>query len=241
MSLDFTEERYAEILDLASSKFSFHLISQIPETSIGTALWRHDVDFSPQRALAMAKMESERNIVATYYVQPSSRFYSIFEPEIIAILREISAMGHEIGLHFDPSIYPKGDLVSRLRLETNLLSDLSCSEVATFSLHNPTTYDTSIFSDISVDGLINGTSPTLREHYTYCSDSNGIWRFTPLIDVLLEPSITSVYILTHPVWWTVDDMVPREKVKRSIVGRANTELKYYDELLLANDRPNIGK
>lgn len=240
MSEDFTVQHYGEILDLAVSRFSFHPISSIPDSK-GTALWRHDIDFSPQRAYAMAKMEAERDIVATYYVQPSARFYSIFESEVSTILRDINAMGHEVGLHFDPSVYPEGDLIPRLLTEKTLLSDLTSSEVASFSLHNPTTYNASLFSDISIAGMVNASSPVIRENFTYCSDSNGVWRFTPLKDVLEDSSIDSVYILTHPVWWTEDTMMPRDKVKRSIEGRAAAELRYYDALLEASNRPNLGK
>ena len=239
MNEDFTEKRYGEILDLAASRFSFYPMSQIPESK-GAALWRHDIDFSPQRAHALARMESDRGVIATYYVQPSARFYSIFEPEVSAILRDIIGMGHEIGLHFDPSVYPEGELSPRLLVEKALLSDIAGSEVKSFSLHNPTTYDASHFSDISIAGMVNATCPIIRERFTYCSDSNGIWRFTPLKEVLEDPAVTSVYILTHPVWWTVDTMMPRDKIKRSIEGRAAAELSYYDALLAANNRPNIG-
>ena len=240
MSEDFTEQRYGEILDLAASRFSFHPISHIPDSK-GTALWRHDIDFSPQRALAMATMEAERGIVATYYVQPSSRFYSVFEPEVSGILQEIRAMGHTLGLHFDPSIYPPGSSLPRLLVEKELLVELTKSKIETLSLHNPITYNSSTFEAPVIEGMVNATHPSLRERFTYCSDSNGSWRFTPLKEVLEDSSVVNVYILTHPAWWTEEAMVPRDKVKRSIEGRADAELSYYDTLLATHNRPNVGK
>jgi len=240
VSEDFTEQRYGEILDLAASRFSFHPISRIPDSK-GTALWRHDIDFSPQRAHAMAKMEAERGIVASYYVQPSSRFYSVFEPEVSGILQEIREMGHTLGLHFDPSIYPPGSSLPRLLVEKELLAELTKSEIETLSLHNPTTYDSSTFEAPVIEGMVNATHTSLRERFTYCSDSNSSWRFTPLEEVLGNPDVSNIYILTHPVWWTAEDMMPRDKVKRSIEGRAVAELRYYDALLEAHNRPNLGK
>jgi len=68
-------------------------------------LWRHDIDFSPQRALALAKTEASFGAVATYFVSPRLRFYNLFEPGIAAVIAQIVALGHTLGPHFDSEAY----------------------------------------------------------------------------------------------------------------------------------------
>ena len=45
-------------------------------------LWRHDVDFSIERALIMAEYESGYGIKANYFIQLSSNFYNVFDTDI---------------------------------------------------------------------------------------------------------------------------------------------------------------
>lgn len=239
MTNDFTEKRYAELLDLATSRFSFHLVSDIPEKD-NIAIWRHDIDFSPQNALNLAYLEHERDIKATYFVQLSSLFYSPFDTKVISLIKEIRKLGHEIGLHFDPSIYTS-DKCDNLLNETKTLENLLEIEIHSFSLHNPTTYDNSLYKELEVHKLHNASSPILRDRFSYCSDSNGIWRFTPLKDMITDPDITNLYVLTHPIWWSSESSSPREKVVSNIRARGEANLNYYDNLLEHNQRPNIGK
>lgn len=64
---DFTEGELWRRLDAALPRFSFRRFGD-DLGGEGIALWRHDVDFSPHRALALARLEQARGIVATYFV-----------------------------------------------------------------------------------------------------------------------------------------------------------------------------
>lgn len=187
-------------------------------------------------------MEAEAGIVSTYFFQVSSRFYNLFEPEITSIVRKIAALGHDIGLHFDPEILEddiSSDYESMLIFQANLLENLVNKKISVFSLHNPTTISGFAFDEPFYGSLLNATHPSLREKFSYCSDSNGTWRFRPLEAMILDEEITKLYVLTHPEWWQVAPMAPRSRVQRCIEGRATFSLKYYDSLLLTNNRPNI--
>lgn len=241
MSEDFTIDRYGEILLLAKQRFRFATFGN--SYSKGRiALWRHDVDFSPQRALAVALLEAEAEVVATYFFQVSSRFYNLFEPEISLIVRKIAALGHHVGLHFDPEtveedIHP--DRESTLIFQANLLENIVNKKITVFSLHNPTTISGAAFDEPFYGGLLNATHSRLREEFSYCSDSNGTWRFRSLESMVLDEKIERLYVLTHPEWWQVSAMAPRSRVQRCVEGRAAFSLNYYDTLLLTNNRPNI--
>lgn len=56
---------------------------------------RHDVDYSPLRALKMAQIEAEYEISTTYYIRRK------FFDNNVDIIRQIAALGHEIGYHYE--------------------------------------------------------------------------------------------------------------------------------------------
>lgn len=234
---DFTEGGYVALLELAARRYRFVRYTDNLDGH-GLALWRHDVDFSPQRALALARIEAERKLRATYFVQLTSRFYSALEPEVAAIVRAISALGHDIGLHFDPELHAGADLGRRLTWEAGLLKEIAGCEVRVFSLHNPTTISPNPFVEPRFAGLVNATAPVLGETFTYCSDSNGVWRHCPLAEVLADPVSRNVHVLTHPEWWPPEQLAPRARIRRCIDGRAAAASRYYDGLLARHGRPN---
>jgi len=56
---------------------------------------RHDVDRLPANSLATARMEHETGIRGSYYFRVVTESY---EEQVI---REIYALGHEIGYHYE--------------------------------------------------------------------------------------------------------------------------------------------
>ena len=65
---------------------------------------RHDVDEQPLNALKMAEAEKELGVNATYYFR---RVPKSDHPDII---RQIAAMGHEIGYHYEDLTMSEGDM-----------------------------------------------------------------------------------------------------------------------------------
>lgn len=236
---DFSETHYAELLELAAARFRFMRYTEA-DGAAGGALWRHDIDFSPQRALALARIEAHKGLYATYFIQLSSRYYNPFEKEVTQCLREIADLGHGLGVHFDPDYRGGTPVETRLRLEAEVLMELTGVPIAAFSLHNPTTFDNSPFEAAQIAGLINASTSALRQQYVYCSDSNGIWRYRPLQQVLTDPATANVHVLTHPEWWVQEPLSPRQRIQRCIDGRAAFCQQHYDELLQTNGRPNVG-
>ena len=120
----FTETSYERILDLASARYQFLDYGESePEPFL---IWRHDIDYSPQRAMTMARLEAARGLRCVYHVLLSGRYYNVLEPEVGAILREIVTLGHSLGLHFDMDVFGTGSashhqLVERISLEKTIL------------------------------------------------------------------------------------------------------------------------
>lgn len=239
---DFTLDEYREIITAAAKRYRFIRFDEV-SVEEGVALWRHDIDFSPHRALAMARIEAELGVCATYFVQISSLYYNIFEPDITTILNKIIELGHGIGLHFDAEVCSrksKQEIDERIKFEACIIEKLTNYRVNSFTLHNPTTIVGVNFDQKERAGLINGSNPILRTNYEYCSDSNGQWRFKKLIDLIKDQSVSRLYALTHPEWWQDSVMLPRQRLQRCIDGRAENCSSKYDNLLAKHKRQNIG-
>ena len=241
--MEFTVAAYSELVSAAAKRYRFVRFAEFSTEGVA-ALWRHDIDFSPQRALELARVEAANGVRTTYFVQISSRYYSVFEPEIAAILRQIVALGHDIGLHFDAEVcahLATPDYDRRIAFEARALEEVAETGVAAFTLHNPTTLVGVSLNEPYRAGLVNGSCSDLRATYSYCSDSNGLWRYRSLAEMIADPSVSRLYVLTHPEWWQLEPMPPRQRLQRCIDGRRAYLENYYDALLSTNNRPNIGR
>ena len=226
---------------MARERYAFRRFSDALSMTDGV-LWRHDIDVSPHRGLALARLEREQQVVATYFVYLHSTFYNALEAQIVAKLKEIAALGHDIGLHFDPQFSgltpTNGPALERaIAFERDLLQTAVGAPVVALSFHDP---DVAGFTEIRADivaGLVNAYGSTLRTRFAYCSDSNGYWRFKAIGDVLRERH-PRVQVLTHPEWWVPDPMSPRDRIARAIDGRASSAARRYDEALRALNREN---
>lgn len=236
---DFTEARFGVLLDRAASRFRFGGIAEAGADD-SVSIWRHDIDFSPHRALALARMEAERSMKGVYFVLTGSPFYSVLESGVRQILREIATLGHEIGLHYDAAAIsgPRARHDERIAFEAALIRHELGTSVTSFSLHNPSVSENVPLDEPMIAGLHNASATDLRSTFAYCSDSNGLWRFRPLIDVLADPATVRLYALTHAEWWTREPMTSEEKVERCIEGRARrVEDEYW--ALIRKHRPEV--
>ena len=223
----FTQSEYLNILLNLRTTHEFIGIDEIT-TQKRFCLLRHDIDFSINRALVIAKLEADNDIKSTFYINPHSEFYNLFEKQQADKIRNILALGHNLGLHFDASFYGGIDLKfeSHLVHERSQLENLFDCQVNSFSFHN-TTEAILAFDDDKYAGMVNCYSQKLRA-LPYCSDSTGIWRYDNLIKFIEKNSHQNLHILTHPGWWLGSDMLPRAKVHRACIGRAKSQLEIYD-------------
>jgi hypothetical protein len=236
--VQFTEAGYRDLLRLAKRRYTFGSFRDYRTARDGTVLWRHDLDFSVHRALALARIEAEEEVRATHFVLLHSAFYNALEPEVSERIREILTLGHELGLHFDPRFYAAGNLDTALARERDLLQTVFDTDIHAFSLHNP---DVAGWSDgrDEIAGMVNAYGSYLSGHYGYASDSNGYWRFTPLDEVIDRGGNERLHVLTHPEWWVPEPMSPRDRVSRAIDGRARRQHERYDEVMKAMGRENV--
>ena len=229
MPEDFTEDEYRELLALAASRYRFATFGEL-DADPPCVLWRHDLDFSVQRALALARIEAEEGARATYFVGLHSEFYNALERANLEATTAILDLGHELGLHHDP--------LHDLAADRELLERTFGVSVRAFSVHNPELVGWDDDRD-EIAGMVNVYGPAVRERFSYVSDSNGIWRHRRLRDVLESGAETRLHVLTHPAWWVAEQLPPRARIQRCIDGRAAATARAYDDVLARSGRPNV--
>lgn len=238
---DFTEDGYRRLVRRARDRYAF--VPFGTDTAEGHVLWRHDLDYSVHRALALAEIEADEGVRATYNFLLHSELYNLFEPAVTERARRILEHGHWLGLHFDVAFYPgitdDDALAEKIAWERDLLETLFGREVTAFSLHNTDVSNSAGFDADVLAGLPSANGRTLRETHGYVSDSNGYWRWDSLEDVLRGGEHDRLHVLTHPEWWTPEPMSPRRRIMRCIEGRGLRTEESYDALLATYGRVNI--
>jgi len=239
-SNDFTEAHYASLLNLAKSNYKFVGYNEI-EASDQFVLWRHDCDFSLNRALKIAEIEHEHGVNSTFFLNPHCAFYNLLEKGQAELVENIQSLGHAIGLHFDSQFYQiskEKELSEKVKKEAQWILGWFGVKPSVFSFHNPDQFLLSCDKE-SYGGLINCYAKIFKEEIAYCSDSNGYWRHQRLHDVLTKANDPKLQILTHPGWWQERPCYPRERIHRSIYGRADANINIYDLDLKRAGRLNI--
>ncbi len=241
---DFTERDYARLLDLAAQSYCFVDIPEALDNSgpAPAVVWRHDVDYSPHRALSLARIEHANGLRCVYHFMISSRYYNIFEPDVAPLLRQISDLGHFVGLHTDMDVFGARTVLSDAEIEERVAFERHCLEfclgrpLTSMSFHNVTLHRDRLASTDSVGGLRNAYMAVKDQRLHYVSDSNGLWRHERLDSVLTRAPVRRLMVLTHPVWWTREACNPYQCLERCVTGRAEANLHAYIDVLTRDDR-----
>lgn len=234
---DFTMRGYGQLLQLAKKQYVFRLFDHV-DLSEKFILWRHDVDCSVNAALRLAKLEAQEGLQSTYFFHLHSEFYNLFEKKMTDMAREISQLGHAIGLHFDAGYHDlksRADLQTALSFEKQILETVLNCEIRAFSFHNPGNLE-DLDKDECLAGMINVYSSFFQKNVSYVSDSNGFWRYRNLKDVLASGDERCLQVLTHPEWWSKKVLSPKQRIWRCIDGRADATKVFYLKVLAESGR-----
>lgn len=60
----------------------------------------------------------------------------------------------------------------------------------------------------------------------YCSDSTGRWRYGSPRERFGPESRQPIHLLTHPVWWGVEDLPPEERLGHLLRGRSLSSIDW---------------
>ena len=180
------------------------------------AIIRHDVDMDLQNAMKIAKLENEEGIKSTYFVLLTSEYYNLMAGANVKLAKEILAMGHEIGLHFDITAYDKdmsiNEIEGALKKEISLLETILDIEVKSVSWHIPRTDLLGVHLEFLEEmNIWNAYDPIFYSGYKYVSDSMMRWR-EPIEEYIENRKFEKLQILTHPIWYRNEQNMTDEEI-----------------------------
>ncbi|MEM4780738.1 MAG: hypothetical protein QXG03_04145 [Halalkalicoccus sp.] len=173
------------------------------DLSAGEMIVRHDIDFSPRKALEMGRIEAALGVEATYFVLLTCPLYNVFYKPVRTALRELQSMGHTVGVHFSTHEYWNGEapaaaVAERVDRERAALASAVGEVSEAVSFHRP---DEWLFRR-SFEGFISTYEERFFTDIAYRGDSNQRWRDEhPLAGERPE----KLQILTHPGLWGSED------------------------------------
>jgi len=165
---------------------------------------RHDIDSSLDCALKIAEIEHEHEINSSFFIRVHATGYNPFSLHNYRIIKRLLEMGHEIGLHLEPSlpgVLGEDPFVFCDRQKASLEATIG-SPIIGISTHEPVR--------MGDPELVNKLAErwNLRYHayegrffhdIKYISDSGARWRegcFSTWID-----KVDQIQVLVHPFWW----------------------------------------
>jgi hypothetical protein len=192
----FNPDTYVRLIRYLNQHYTIVPFRDIPKANVPYVILRHDVDVSLSAALKMAQTEKNMGLKSTYFILVSSKHYNVLQGENANMIRQISKLGHEIGLHYDAKQYGSysDNATESLKMEAHILEQILAEGIKSISCHAPTGPS----SFMRVNGYIDADDPQLRDMYVH--DSGRLWTVKSL-SVLLKGHSRRVHLLIHPSLW----------------------------------------
>jgi hypothetical protein len=205
--------------------------SAIDDAATPTAFVRHDVDVCLRRAAELGRREVGWGVRSTYHVMLDSPFYDATSPASVAILRELRAQGHEVGLHYDVVARGMREAAGEVRerdiaAACEALEQVLSAEVRSVSFHLPV--PELLRGPLRVAGRVSGYAEDLFRWYV--SDSRARWREGEPIASLSRPRSHVLQILIHPVWWGDANERPERRLRALVEELAAARSEPYAPL-----------
>ena len=195
---------------------------------------RHDIEFSIDRALELARIEADYlGVKSTYTVQLRNNTYNALSQKNIEIVQEIKRLGHSIGLHQNPPNMSDKKLIKYIQKDIKTLEHYYEFEVDRYAFHRCGSNPGVLEKYVEVSGKINcyakeffhyfqGEKPNeLRVHYV--ADSNHKWKYGHPLDLDFS-KVNKLQLLTHPYSWTEKGISDNYSNYTLLIKERNSEL-----------------
>ena len=209
----FNYAEYRNIITLVKQNLPIMDFSEVNDEVNAFCVLRHDIEFSIDRALQMARIEHEDlNVHSTYTVQLRNNTYNALSQKNIEAIQEIESMGHYIGLHQNPPQMSDDELVDYITKDIETLEHYYGFSVDIFAFHRCGSNPGILERYVEVPGKINcyakeffhyfsGDKPEeIRVHYL--ADSNHDWKYGHPFNIDYWDLPQKMQLLTHPYSWT---------------------------------------
>ena len=209
----FSYSEYKNIITLVKHNLQIMDFSDVNESTPCFCVLRHDVEFSIDRALNIARIEAhDLGVSSTYTVQLRNNTYNALSQKNIEIVQEIRNLGHSIGLHQNPPVLGNDELIEYIQKDIETLEHYYDFEVDRFAFHRCGSNPELLERYIKVPNKINcyakeffhyfqGKKPKkLKVHYL--ADSNHQWKYGHPMQIDYQSYPSKMQLLTHPFSWT---------------------------------------
>jgi hypothetical protein len=220
MPADFTRAGYSALLEAFLARGYAAVGYSDAEPSLRHLIVRHDLDMSIDAALPIAEIEAGLGVASSYFVLLRTDMYNPWAEPSRRALRRIAALGHEIGLHLDSSLYPDNSdaLEQAASAECEALEKIVEAAVKTVSFHRPA--PGLLGREAPIAGRQHAYQPRFFSDMGYCSDSRGAWHHGQPLDHQAVTEGRALQLLTHPIWWNREaPLDPVETLDRFRVER----------------------
>jgi hypothetical protein len=206
----FSYLEYAELIRNIAITRQYMDFREINRHTSSFIVLRHDVEFSVERALQMAILESNLGIHSSYLFQIRNDAYNLFSSRNIQAIRQIQQLGHYIGLHVHLGMLDRSD-----QLQDYIIQDVEMMEkmlhisIDRFSYHRPSNEVLSI--KLKIEGLVNTYDDLYFEFrekdlidlkIKYIADSKHQWKYGYPDQKMIHAN-SKIQLLIHPDEWTV--------------------------------------
>ena len=198
--MEFTYKAYSKLLELLRAHHYSFCNYQNYRDFDRCVIMRHDIDYNIEQAVRLAQAEADFGIQSTYFVLLSSDFYNPASISSYKALHSIVDLGHNIGLHFDETVYnyDHRSMEYYISKEARILSELLEVEINSFSLHRPNAV--TLETELEIPGFVNSYSKEFFQNFKYVSDSRRRWR-EPVEEIIQSEAYRRLHILTHAFWY----------------------------------------
>src|SRR5690625_3584659 len=209
---DFSFTYYRRLVERATSWMTPRLFRDVPrlDPKGQHLLLRHDIDCSLIEALELARFEEQLGVRSTYFVMMHSLLYEVQRSTAV---RELAAMGHEVGVHFDCpphcDVNDKSAIEALMQEDCRRLEDILGEPVRSVSFHRP--IPQFLHGPLFLGGRVNAYAAELMPWYI--SDSRGGWRCGNPLQEVGRKRHAILQMLTHPIWWGRDHMAPANRLQ----------------------------
>lgn len=200
------------LINLKEKDYKFIDFTNVKSRWKKCILLRHDIDNDVHAAWEMAKIETELGIKATYFFMTRSPLYNLFSRHNDLLVREILAMGHSFGLHYDQGYDGKRSIsaeISKQQIESECryLEKAFDTKIAGVSFHQPSDRLLSS-SDFTLNTRVNTYDKITLCGYKYFSDSNRSLNSNLMTEYIEQSTLANedgnIQLLIHPMWWVYE-------------------------------------
>ena len=208
----FNYSEFKNIINLINVNLPIVDFSELNEKTKSFCVIRHDIEFSVDRALRMARIEAdELGVVSTYTVQLRNNTYNALSEKNIKAVQEIRKLGHKIGLHQNPPSLGANQITENILKDIEVLEHYYEFKIDRFAFHRPNINPQLLSWYVQVEDLINCNGRLFFQYeegplpedlnVTYLSDSNHVWKFGHPFNLNFN-KVKILDVVMHPFSWS---------------------------------------